>query len=186
MRKQLASRVSIIACSLMFLACSESTDPSEPTFNVDALSASRAGLTCTVLEATGTNPLGIIPAGFEGAGGLGGMPGPFTVGSITGTLHSYLTSPVAGVGAKGQGATHITLRHVFTSGDGSFYTDDKAVCAPDPNGIATCRLMDQMTVAGGTGVFEGATGKMHNQGFLNFATFTLSFHLKGQICGAGL
>lgn len=178
--------VGISAGSLVFFACSESTGPTELSVNADGLSASRAGLTCTVLEATGANPLGIIPIGFEGAGGLGGMPGPFTVGGITGTLHSYITSPVAAVGARAQGTTHITLRHIFTSADGSFYTDDKAVCAPDPNGIATCRLMDQMTVAGGTGDFEGATGKLHNQGFLNFATYMLSFHLKGQICGAGI
>jgi len=176
---------SLAVCSFMVFACSESTDPTQPGF-ADMLSGSRAGLTCTVLEAEGTNPLGIIPAGFEGAGGLGGMPGPFAVGSITGTLHSYVTSPLAGVGANAQGTTHITLRHVFTSTAGSFYTDDKAVCAPDPNGIATCRLMDQMTVAGGTGAFNDAAGKLHNQGFLDFATFTLSFHLKGQICGAGI
>jgi hypothetical protein len=57
---------------------------------------------------------------------------------------------------------------------------------PLPDGPGTCRLSDQLTVADGTGVFAGAAGKLHNRGVLDFNTFTLTFELKGTVCGSGL
>lgn len=178
--------VPMLAGSLLLLGCGDVSAPTALAFDTDP-AAARAGLVCVAVETTGSNPLGFIPAGLEGAGGLGGMPGPFTVGDIEGQLHSYITSgmPVP-VGASGRGATHITLRHIFMSADGGFYTDDVAVCAPNPNGPGTCRLSDQMTVAGGTGVFEGATGKLHNRGVLDFNIYMLTFELTGTVCASGL
>ena len=178
----------LIGTGLMFLAagCADQTAPSEPLMDIEAVAASRAGLVCTTVDLSGSGPLGFIPAGYEGAGGLGGLPAPTTFAGITGTFHSYVTSDLTPVGANAQGTTHITLRHVFTSDDGSFFTDDRAICAAIPGGPGTCRLSDQMTIAGGTGAFEGAAGKFHNRGLLDFNTFTLTFHLTGKVCGTGL
>lgn len=177
--------IPVTVAALLAMGCADTTAPTEP-LGAGALASMRAGLVCIAVDAAGTNPIGIIPAGYEGAGGLGGIPGPFTVGTITGTLHSYLTSGLTPVGAEAQGTAHITLRHIFTSPAGSFHTDDRAVCSPTPGAPGACRLSDQMTVAGGDGVFEGAAGKLHNRGFLDFNTFTLTYELKGKVCGAGL
>ncbi|MFL5505544.1 MAG: hypothetical protein ACJ8AU_01565 [Gemmatimonadales bacterium] len=168
------------------LACSEASAPSTPPTNGEPAD-SRAGLACADVTASGTAPLGFIPSGLEGAGSLGGLPGPFTVAGITGTLHSYVTSglPVAN-GANGDGATHIMLRHVFSSPEGGFHTDDRAVCAPNPDGPGTCQLSDQMDVGGGTGAFEKATGKWHNTGVLDFNIFLLTYSTEGRICAAGI
>jgi hypothetical protein len=168
------------------LACSEAAAPTTQPAN-GGLAAGRAGLACADVAASGTSPLGFIPAGFEGAGSLGALPGPFTVAGITGTLHSYVTSGLpAANGANGGGATHITLRHVFSSPEGGFHTDDKAVCAPNPDGPGTCQLSDQMDVGDGTGAFEDATGKWHNTGVLDFNIFLLTYSTKGTICAAGI
>jgi hypothetical protein len=173
--------------ALLALACAEG--PTVPTSDLRPQATSRAGLECVTLDVEGSAPLGIIPAGYEGAGGLGGLPGPAMFGDVFGTLHSYVTSDLTPVGADGQGAAHITLRHVFTAADpaeGGFYTDDLAVCGPIVGAPGTCRLSDQLTVAGGTGAFEGAAGKLHNRGVLDFNTFMLTLHLTGKVCGAGL
>jgi hypothetical protein len=180
------SIVPIIAGSLLLFGCTEAAAPSAPDSRADVAS-SRAGLACVEVADGGDNRLGFIPAGFEGEGYLGGLPGAFTVGDIEGTLHSYITSgmPVP-LGAKGGGATLITLRHVFNSPEGGFHTEDKAVCAPNPDGPGTCQLSDQMTVGGGTGVFANASGKWHNTGTLDFNRFMLTYALKGTICATGL
>jgi hypothetical protein len=172
---------------MLAVGCAEG--PTDPGQEFRAQANARAGLACVSLDYEGSAPLGIIPAGYEGAGGLGGLPGPAMFGDVFGTLHSYITSDATPVGSKGQGAAHLTLRHVFTAADpaeGGFYTDDRAVCGPIVGAPGTCRLSDQMTIAGGTGAFEGAAGKLHNRGVLDFNTFTLTFQLTGKICGAGL
>ena len=171
---------------LLVAACAEGPTPIEPALDVLPQASTRAELVCVDVNLTGTAALGIIPAGFEGAGGLGALPAPTTIGGIDGTLHSYVTSPITPVGANAQGAAHITLRHVFTAAGGSFFTDDRANCGPIPGGPGTCRLSDQLTIAGGTGVFNEAAGKLHNRGVLDFNTFTLAFHATGKVCGAGL
>jgi hypothetical protein len=158
----------------------------EPLGAVAPQLASRAGLVCVDVELVGTGPLGIIPAGFEGAGGFGGLPAATTFAGHTGTLHSYVTSDLTPVGANSQGTAHVTLQHIFTSAGGSFRTDDRAVCGPNAGAPGTCRLSDQMTVGDGTGVFADAAGKLHNRGVLDFNTFTLEFHATGKLCGAGL
>jgi len=170
--------------ALLVMGCAEG--PAEPALDIQAQAATRAGLVCRSVALDGTGALGIIPAGYEGAGALGALPAPTTFGGVDGTLHSYITSGTTPVGANAQGTAHITLRHIFTSASGGFYTDDQAVCGPIPGEPGTCRLFDQMTIAGGTGVFAGAAGKLHNQGVLDFNTFTLEFHADGMVCGEGL
>jgi hypothetical protein len=183
-----ASRLGLIpvtVAAMFVVGCADTTAPADPA-GAGTLAFMRSDVVCIAVAAADTRPIGIIPDGYEGAGFLGGVPGPFTVGSITGTLHSYIPGRVSPVGAKAQGTAHVTLHHVFTSLAGSFHTNDRAVCAPVPGAPGTCRLSDQMTVAGGNGAFEGATGKLHNRGFIDFNTFTLTYELTGRVCGAGL
>ncbi len=189
MSLQMCSRIPALIGSLLVFSvagCADGNGPSEPVMDMEMLAASRAGLVCAAVDLEGASPLGTIPTGFEGAGSIGGLPTPTTFAGITGTLHSYVTSGLTPVGSKGQGATHLTLVHVFTSASGSFFTDDRAVCSPIPGALGTCRLSDQLTIAGGDGAFAEAAGKLHNRGVLDFNTFTLTFHATGKICGAGL
>ena len=175
-----------LAASLLLLACADGAGPLAPGAGVEPL-AGRAGLACVDVDASGGADLGVILPPLEGAFNLGGLPGPFTVGDVQGTMYSYVTSgPPAPVSATGRGATHITLRHVFTSAGGSFWTDDRAVCAPDPAAPGTCRLSDQLTVVGGTGIFAGATGRLHNRGTLDFNVFRLTYRMTGRVCAGGL
>lgn len=176
----------LLAASLLLLACTDGAGPLAPAADVEPL-AGRAGLACVDVDATGGADLGVILPPLEGAFNLGGLPGPFTVGGVQGTMYSYVTSGApAPVSATGRGATHLTLRHVFTAAGGSFWTDDRAVCAPVPGAPGTCRLSDQITVVGGTGIFAGATGKLHNRGTLDFNVFRLTYQMTGRICASGL
>jgi hypothetical protein len=170
---------------ILAAACADGSSPSEPASTFELQAASRAGLVCADVQAAGTAPLGVIPAGYEGAGSFGGMPGPAFFAGQLGELHSYVTSPLMAVRSNYQGPTHITLVHVFTAPAGTFHTSDTAVCGP-LTAQGTCRLSDQMTIVDGTGVFTGAAGKLHNRGVLDFNNLTLTFALKGTICGEGL
>lgn len=169
---------------LALTACADGSAPLAPALELQP-QESRAGLACASVDLAGTGALGFIPAGLEGAGSIGALPAATTFAGITGMLHSYITNLLP-VGVNAQGATHITLVHVFNSGLGTFHTDDKAVCAPNPGGPGTCLLSDQMTIASGTGAFEQATGKLHNRGVLDFNSFMLTFHATGRICGLEL
>jgi hypothetical protein len=89
-------------------------------------------------------------------------------------------------GQSGQGAQHITLRHEFASAEGTFSTEDRAVCAPagaDPN---LCRVNDVMRIVSGTGVFANASGQLVNHGVIDLNSLTLSFSIRGRVCGDGL
>jgi hypothetical protein len=89
-------------------------------------------------------------------------------------------------GSQGQGALHITLHHEFDSAQGSFRTDDRAVCAPagsDPN---VCRVNDVLQIVSRAGVFANAAGQLHNHGVIDLNTFTLTFSIRGRVCGDGL
>ena len=175
----------LLAASLLLLACTDGAGPLAPGADVEPL-AGRAGLACVNVDASGGAALGVILPPLEGAFNLGGLPGPFTVGDVQGTMYSYVTSgPPAPVSATGRGATLITLRHVFTAAGGSFWSDDRAVCAPVPDAPGTCRLSDQITVVGGTGIFAGATGKLHNRGTLDFNAFRLTYQMTGRVCAGG-
>jgi hypothetical protein len=127
----------------------------------------------------GSAPLGV----FNGA--LGAAPTQVTIAGVTGSLGSVVTSLTTS-GQSGQGAQHITLRHDFVSVAGSFHTEDRAVCAPagrDPN---VCRVNDVMQVVGGTGVFANATGQLVNHGVIDLNAFSLSYSMRGRVCGDGL
>jgi hypothetical protein len=177
-------RKPVITLVLPFLcavtACGRSaTAPTAPGAALTSpLTASQAER-CANVTLGGTAPLGLID------GALGALPTPVTIAGVDGMLGSVITSRSAS-GVDGQGAQHITLRHQFTSGSGTFATDDRAVCAPagsDPN---VCRVNDVMEIVSGTGVFANASGQLVNHGTIDLNTFTLFYSARGRVCGDGL
>ena len=117
------------------------------------LSASRPAAECINVSAEGSGPLSANP--------FGGAPSPVTLGDIPGLLSSVVTG-LETSGANGQGAQHLTLQHTFVSTDpsrqGSFQTEDRAVCGPagsDPN---VCHVNDVLQIVSGTGIFSNADG----------------------------
>ena len=146
-----------------------------------ALWASRPASRCTNVFAQGAGPLSAVP--------FGGAPAPVTLGDIPGILSSVVTGLEAS-GAHGQGAQHLTLQHTFVSTDpsrpGSFTTEDRAVCGPagkDPN---VCHVNDVLQIVSGTGIFANADGSLRNHGIIDLNTFSLTFTLRGRVCGDGL
>lgn len=116
--------------------------------------------------------------------GFGAKPYQITIGDYDGYLMSIVTSQRV-VGKGKQSVDHLTLRHVFLTEDlsGGFWTEDRAVCTPGaPDG--SCRVNDQLTIAGGCGIFEGASGKFHNNGIITFTgTDCMPFVPSGIISG---
>jgi hypothetical protein len=138
---------------------------------------------CENVFAEGAGPLVNI------GGTVGFAPTPVMFGDVSGLLGSIVTS-YDGPGAAGQGAQHLTLVHTFVSIDparpGSFTTEDRAVCAPAGSGPAVCRVNDVLTIVSGTGVFANAAGSLRNHGVIDFNTFSLTFSIRGRVCGEGL
>jgi len=152
------------------------------------LSAGQSAGRCQNAYVETSGPLAIVePA--PGVFTLGFLPGAVTLGNVPGMLSSYVTSLEAS-GSTGQGAQHITLQHTFVSTDparpGTFITSDRAVCAPAGKDPAVCHVNDVLTIISGTGIFANATGSLRSHGTIDLATFTLTFSLRGRVCGDGL
>jgi hypothetical protein len=153
-----------------------------------SLPAARSANRCANVFAEGGGPLAIIEIA-PGVFTLGFPAAPVTLGNVPGMLSSYVTSLEAS-GSTGQGAQHITLQHTFVSTDparpGTFITSDRAVCAPAGKDPASCRVNDVLTIVSGTGIFANAEGSLRNHGIIDLATFSLSFSIRGRVCGDGL
>ena len=144
------------------------------------LSAPQPADHCMNVFAEGGGPL-TIPLGFP--------PTATILGDVPGLISSVVTS-LEPTGATGQGALHLTLVHTFVSADparpGSFTTEDVAVCAPAGSNPLVCRVNDVLTIVAGTGIFANAEGSLRNHGVIDFTTFSLTFSLRGRVCGDGL
>ncbi|MEO5721766.1 MAG: hypothetical protein ABIR71_09880 [Chthoniobacterales bacterium] len=138
---------------------------------------------CIQIFAEGGGPLVNI------GGTLGFAPTAVTFGNVPGMLSSIVTSYSAS-GGQGQGAQHLTLEHTFVSTDparpGTFTTQDRAVCAPAGSDPFVCRVNDVLTVVSGTGIFANAAGSLRNNGIIDLNTFSLTFSIRGRVCGDGL
>ena len=98
---------------------------------------------------------------------------------------TLLAPPVA----DPNGTQHVTATHQFTFADGSsITTSDQEVAIPTATpGLYT--LTAQMDIASGTGVYEGAVGKLEANGTIDFAAQppAAQFEITGGIsfCGDG-
>ena len=120
---------------------------------------------------------------------LGFPPQPAMLGDLPVMVQSYIDTIYAS-GSKGQGAQHLTLVHTYTSTDalraGSFTTKDRAVCAVAGKDAGICQVNDVLTIDAGTGIFANAGGKLTNHGVINLNNFSLSYDVRGRVCGNGL
>ena len=128
----------------------------------------------------------VVTVGDQKLEGFGAIPTPGSAG----THEGFWASAITEITPSGKGAAHYTLKHIFwIDNDNYFYTDDRAVCAPAKGLGATCMINDQMTIVGGKGLFEFASGKIKTHGTLTFFDptcpdnlATLSLNLHGRIC----
>jgi hypothetical protein len=145
--------------------------------------APQSAAECVNVFAEGGGPLANI------SGSVGLAPIAITFGDVPGMLSSIVIS-LGGSGAQNQGAQHLTLMHTFVSIDparpGTLTTEDRAICAPAGSDPAVCRVNDVLTVVSGTGIFAHASGSLRNHGELNFNTYSLTFSIRGRVCGDGL
>lgn len=113
--------------------------------------------------------------------GLGALPSTVKFGDYEGQFQSVVTKQtVVGLGQE------VELVHFFNDGNGNtFWTADKALFLPLDNTGALFRLTNVMDIAGGTGDFNNASGRLVTQAEVNFITGILSGTLTGQICGDG-
>jgi hypothetical protein len=96
-------------------------------------------------------------------------------------LGSIITHTYA---ANENSAVFYHLFHFFKSDDGAFVTWDHAVQSPMKNN--TARINNKLEVLAGTGIFKNASGKLINNGMIDFNTFTLHANVHGRICGDGI
>lgn len=144
--------------------------------NPSALSPSmKTNKTCFNFRVSDTDvPLGCamvpdeaVPFPCEGGfQSFGAIDFPVTIGDYQG----FMTSVVTNMEQSGKkGALHLNLIHYFYMDENSaFWTEDQAVCAPVSNDPSICLVNDVLNIVGGTGIFEGVTGKFHNHGLITF------------------
>lgn len=184
----------LLLLPLALIACDSAAPLGEtataPTY--DARSADR----CVNVRHAGLAELGapvLMPV--PPFGGAGGLPTPTEIGPYSGLFSSILTDEQR----MGNGAVMYHLVHYFDDAAGNaFWTDDRAVCSPVQNDPATCLVNDRLTVVGGTGDFENASGFLHNRGLITLTdpvfdpgtgitTFgSLEVNLHGRVCGDGV
>jgi hypothetical protein len=77
---------------------------------------------------------------------------------------------------------HVRLTHTFSLVGGSVKTEDEAVLSPVPGSPGVFRVNARLTIIEGSGIYAGATGMLHTQGFDNFNTGSLNLEYHGHIC----
>ncbi len=93
---------------------------------------------------------------------------------FTASLAVQLTSQVV----SDEGVLHATATHTFTLPGGTIITSDKEVI--DTDGTLNAHL----TITGGTGAFEGASGELTGHGQVQFTsptTANVSYEIRGVI-----
>jgi hypothetical protein len=106
-----------------------------------------------------------------------------TLAGVEGVIGSIITHEYA---ANENSAVFRHLFHFFKSDEGAFVTWDHAVQSPMNPKNYTARINNKLEVLAGTGIFENASGKLINNGMIDFNTFTLHADVHGRICGDGL
>lgn len=181
--------VPILAISaILLLPACEARTPLSPTsaaIDGSTLVASQSSQRCVNVSAEGVAQLGIVTLP-NGTTGFGAIWLPITLDGLSGQMASVVTGEEVS-GSAQQGARHLTLEHAFQMANGDYFlTNDRAVCAPAGPNPATCHVNDALTIVEGTGIFANANGSIRNHGTIDFAQGSLTFTLRGRVCGDGL
>jgi hypothetical protein len=114
-------------------------------------------------------------------------------GTASGTISGDVNGPVSAAiqqvdpsGNDGAGALHVLMEHHYTnlSPLGRIDTSDHAVLAPIDRDAGLYRMNNRLTVVGGAGIYDDATGYLHTHGTVDFATGQINLSLNGRVCRA--
>lgn len=97
-------------------------------------------------------------------------------GTFTGDMEGTMTFEITDVAQPGGGATFLRFTHTFATAHGSFFTSDIGVLTPSG------QFNERMTIVGGTGIFQGAAGRITSHGYIDMGTGTGEVTYRGRIC----
>jgi hypothetical protein len=102
------------------------------------------------------------------------------IGTFTGQPAGTFVACVTNMQQRGDGALVFDLTHTYTTENGdTFTTIDHVVAAPINPPVY--RINNRATITGGTGLYEGAFGFIHDSGTLDFAAGVVSVDYHGRI-----
>lgn len=133
----------------------------------------KASTTATVGELTIDLPNG------ESYSGQGALPFSTRIRNYQGQMSSVITAQT-----QTESGVELEVVHLFDDGKGNaFWTNDHATLTPLNEIFTRFQVYNEMTVVGGTGDFECATGNLVNQGAIDFVTSKLDINMTGTVCG---
>lgn len=102
------------------------------------------------------------------------------IGTFTGQPGGTFVACVTNMQQRGDGALVFDLVHTYTTEAGdTFNTTDHVVAGPINPPVY--RINNLANITGGTGLYEGASGFIHDSGTLNFAAGVVSVDYHGRI-----
>ena len=102
------------------------------------------------------------------------------IGTFTGQPGGTFVACVTNMQQRGDGALVFDLTHTYTTENGdTFNTTDHVVAGPINPPVY--RINNLADITGGTGLYEGASGFIHDSGTLNFAAGVVSVDYHGRI-----
>jgi len=102
------------------------------------------------------------------------------IGTFTGQPGGTFVACVTNMQQRGDGALVFDLTHIYTTENGdTFNTSDHVVAGPINPPVY--RINNRASITGGTGLYEGASGFIHDSGTLNFAAGVVSVDYHGRI-----
>lgn len=121
-------------------------------------------------------------AGTIDASVVGGDP-VNVLGNVSGDLAGATRAVISSQGDGGNGTVTLGLAHDFvTHGRGSLRTTDTAVWTPIPGREGVFHMATEYTIQGGTGAFDGATGRLINDGVADTTTGLVTLRYAGEVC----
>ena len=102
------------------------------------------------------------------------------IGTFTGQPGGTFVACVTNMQQRGDGALVFDLVHTYTTETGDTFTTSDHVVA-GPINLPIYRINNSADITGGTGLYKGAFGFIHDSGTLNFAAGVVSVDYHGRI-----
>lgn len=100
---------------------------------------------------------------------------------VTGDLAGSGHAEYADLNQAGKGVFGLNGVHTIMTSGGTLVTSDRILFQFDPES-GWARPNGRLTIEGGAGAFEGATGLLHSHGVVNLFTLEGALEFKGQVC----